>query len=129
MCCCLLGYGTVGEPERLKAMKSLNMFTDREGLVHDTALVMCNETLMPVSKMQVIISKLTSRVKRKLIILDTRVSSAPLKSASTNSSPEELLQKTLMRAQSTYSTISGKRLCILLFDEDDIGVVFQNCFL
>merc|ERR1719147_425688 len=69
---------------------------------------MSNETLMPVSKMQVIISNLTSRVKRKLIILDTRVSSStPLKSTSTNSSPEELLQKTLMRAQSTYSTISG----------------------
>ena len=100
------GYGIVGEPERLRAKKSLNIFTDREGLIYDSALVMCNETLVPVAKMQIIISQLLPKVKRKLIILDARISAIPPKISST-STPEELLQRTLMRAQSTYSTVSG----------------------
>ena len=100
------GYGIVGEPERLRAKKSLNIFTDRQGLIYDSALVMCNETLFPVTRLQILMSRLGSHVKRKLILLDSRVSSSPPR-LSSGPSPEELLNRTLMRAQSTISTVSG----------------------
>ena len=100
------GYSIVGEPERLRAKKSLNIFTDRQGLIYDSALVMCNETLTPVTKMQILVSQLGSHVKRKLILLDSRVSARPPK-LSSGTSPEELMSRTLMRAQSTQSAISG----------------------
>ena len=100
------GYGIVGEPERLRAKKSLNIFTDRQGLIYDSALVMCNETLFSVTRIQILLSRLGSHVKRKLILLDSRVSSIPPKPSS-STSPEELLNRTLMRAQSTISTVSG----------------------
>ena len=100
------GYGVVGEPEKLKAKKALNIYTDRQGFINDTALVMCNESLVSVAKIQVLISQLSGKVKRKMIILDTRVSALNPKTSS-SMTPEELLQRTLMRTQSTYSTISG----------------------
>ena len=100
------GYGVVGEPERLKAKKALNVFTDRHGFVYDTALVMCNETLISVAMIQVLISKLSPKVKRTMLILDCRVS-ASAKKTSSGMTPEQLLQRTLMRTQSTYSTLSG----------------------
>ena len=100
------GYGVVGEPEKLKAKKALNIYTDRQGFINDTALVMCNESLVSVAKIQILISQLSGKVKRKMIILDTRVSAVNPKTSS-SMTPEELLQRTLMRTQSTYSTISG----------------------
>merc|ERR1719319_644417 len=45
----------------------------REGILYDLALVMCNETLFPVAKMQTMLAELNPKVKRKLIILDCRV--------------------------------------------------------
>ena len=95
------GYGLFGEPEKLRAKKAFNIFTDREGLLYDSALVMCNESLVPVAKMQIMISQLSPRVKRKMIIIDKRISSFPPKMDPL--SPEELLNKTLMRATSTFS--------------------------
>ena len=95
------GYGLLGEPEKLRAKKAFNIFTDREGLLYDSALVMCNETLVPVAKMQIMISKLSPRVKRKMIVIDNRISSFPPKI--TPLSPEDLLNKTLMRTTSTFS--------------------------
>ena len=47
------GYGVVGEPDRLAAKKSFNIFTDRPGLIYDAALVQCNESLVPVAGLQV----------------------------------------------------------------------------
>ena len=54
-----------------------------------------------ISKMQIMISQLSPRVKRKMIIIDKRISSFPPKMDPL--SPEELLNKTLMRATSTFS--------------------------
>ena len=61
-----------GEPERLREKKRLGIFTDRAGILHDLALVLCNESLFPVARMQTMISELHSRVRRKLIVLDCR---------------------------------------------------------
>ena len=47
---------------------------DRVGILHDLALVTGNETLLPVSKVQRILSELNPKVKRKLLILDCRIS-------------------------------------------------------
>ena len=47
------GYGLTGQPERLVKKRELGIFTDRVGILYDLALVMCNETLFPVAKMQV----------------------------------------------------------------------------
>ena len=95
------GYGLVGEPEKLRAKKAFKIFTDREGVLYDCALVMCNETIVPVAKIQVLISQLSTKVKRKMIIIDNRISSFPPKPEPL--SAEELLSKTLMRTTSTYS--------------------------
>jgi len=67
------GYGMTGEPEKLRRKRQLGIFTDREGILYDLALVMCNETLFPVAKMQTMLAELNPKVKRKLIILDCRV--------------------------------------------------------
>ena len=78
----------MGEPDRLVRKREMGIFTDRflfisekaniimmmmrkdleedivdhlirEGILYDLALVMCNETLFPVAKMQVVITKMT----------------------------------------------------------------------
>ena len=95
------GYGLVGEPEKLRAKKAFKIFTDREGVLYDSALVMCNESLVPVAKIQVLISQLSPKVKRKMIIIDNRISSFPPKPEPL--SADALLTKTLMRSSSTYS--------------------------
>ena len=91
------GYGISGEPEKLRRKKELSIFTDRQGILHDLALVMCNETLFPVAKMQTMISELHSRVKRKMIVLDCRVSSSQARAPP---SPSKLLARTLHRTTS-----------------------------
>ena len=95
------GYGLVGEPEKLRSKKAFKIFTDREGVLYDSALVMCNESLVPVAKIQVLISQLSPKVKRKMIIIDNRISSFPPKPEPL--SAEGLLSKTLMRTTSTFS--------------------------
>ena len=95
------GYGIFGEPEKLRAKKAFKIFTDREGVLYDCALVMCNESLVPVAKMQVLISQLSPKVKRKMIIIDNRISSVQPKPEPL--SADALLARTLMRSSSTYS--------------------------
>ena len=46
----------------MRRRKDLDDIADhltREGILYDLALVMCNETLFPVAKMQVVITKMT----------------------------------------------------------------------
>ncbi len=67
------GQGVQGMPTRLRQKRDLGLFLDRFGILHDLALIMEDETYVPVAKMQSILANLHGRVKRKLLILDTRL--------------------------------------------------------
>jgi hypothetical protein len=68
------GKALQGLPRRLAKKQDLGIFMDRIGIIHDLALVTGNESLFPVSKIQKILSELNPKVKRKLLILDCRIS-------------------------------------------------------
>ena len=46
---------------RLAKKQELGVMTDREGILYDLAMVMANETLFPVAKMQTMIAELHPR--------------------------------------------------------------------
>ena len=96
-----------GEPERLREKKRQGIFTDRAGILHDLALVLCNESLFPVARMQTMISELHSRVRRKLIVLDCRATPPAPPSAPPSAPPRSLHSPVLFSRSVSRTSETG----------------------
>ena len=70
------GLAVKGIPNQLLMKKQHGMILDRVGILHELALVMEDESLVPVSKIQNTLLKLNTQVKRIVLILDCRVRSS-----------------------------------------------------
>ena len=67
------GQGIRGLPSRLVKKRRLGIFLDRVGVLHDLALVLADESIFPVAKLQTMMTSLHSKVERKVLILDCRL--------------------------------------------------------
>ena len=62
-------------PHEILLKKGHGMILDRVGILHDVALVMGDESFVPVSEVQNMLLKLNNQVKRVVLILDCRMKS------------------------------------------------------
>lgn len=69
------GLAVNAVPHEKLLKKGHGMILDRVGILHDVALVMGDESFVPVSQVQNMLLKLNSKVKRVVLILDCRMKS------------------------------------------------------
>ena len=61
-------------PKKLLDKQKQGMFVDRVGISHDLALIASDGSFYPVSKLQMLFTNLSHRIKRKVLLLDCRIS-------------------------------------------------------
>ena len=69
------GLAVNAVPHEKLLKKGHGMILDRVGILHDVALVMGDESFVPVSQVQNMLLKLNNKVKRVVLILDCRMKS------------------------------------------------------
>ena len=67
------GLVVKSEPEKFTRKRNLGLILDRVGLLNNLAFVSKDESLYPVANLQLLLAKLNSMVKRKLIVIDGRL--------------------------------------------------------